>query len=102
MKSKGLNFLEKINEYGICFLSGTLFLYTDYVPSPKLRFKLGWFYVFFFTLFMLVNSIDLFVRSFIKLVIKPCKICLLKRKRVKNAKLAAIKLANAETSRRLE
>ena len=42
--TKGLNFMENINEFAI-YLSGmTLFLFTDWIPDIETRYTLGFIY----------------------------------------------------------
>ena len=49
------NYLETINEFLVIMLSYFGFLFTDYVPSPVIRFYFGYFYLGILCFGMLVN-----------------------------------------------
>jgi hypothetical protein len=64
-----LNGIEVFNEACLLLTSYFLFLFTDFVPDPKLRYQIGWLFIGLQILNIAVNWMCMFYKVF-------CAICL--------------------------
>ena len=57
MNSKLLNFMENLNEMLILSNGYFLFVFTQWICDPKVRYSLGWIYIFMNTLVIFINFV---------------------------------------------
>lgn len=61
LESKGRNQLEIFNELCIIVMTSSLFVFTDFVEDPYIKYNCGWFFIGMFMFNLGVNGIIILV-----------------------------------------
>ena len=86
MKDRLNNWIQIFNEFGVLLCTWSLFLFTNYVPDPILRYHFGQNYLYLIGFIFLVNIL-LLVWILFTAIISACKKKFVKCRRRSNTKV---------------